>query len=63
MTLLRGGTQPGQGNGGPPHPHTASRFCPRPAEVFHLFVTVGALLHFIAVYRVVRSPLGAGGIV
>ena len=38
-----------------PSPHTA--------ELFHTFVTLAALLHFVAVYRVVRSPLGAGGIV
>jgi predicted membrane channel-forming protein YqfA (hemolysin III family) len=28
-------------------------------EVFHTFVTLAALLHFAAVYRVVNSPLGA----
>lgn len=28
-------------------------------EIFHVFVTVAALLHFVAVYRVVNGPLGA----
>ena len=28
-------------------------------EIFHTFVTLAALLHFTAVYRVVNSPLGA----
>ena len=28
-------------------------------EIFHTLVTLAALLHFAAVYRVVHSPLGA----
>lgn len=28
-------------------------------EIFHTLVTVAALLHFVAVYRVVNGPLGA----
>ncbi|KAI3431457.1 hypothetical protein D9Q98_004509 [Chlorella vulgaris] len=44
--------------------YAAKRPDPAPAvfgyhEIFHVFVTLAAALHFVAVYRIVNSPLGA----